>query len=148
MTHAPTRTVTVETRVQASPATVFSYFTDPVKYRRWKGLDAELDPRPGGRYRVRMNSQRTVLGEYVVVEPPSRLVFTWGWEGDGDLPPGSSTVEITLIPDGDDTLVRLRHTGLPTQESRTLHAAGWDHYLGRLARAAAGRYPGLDPLAV
>jgi uncharacterized protein YndB with AHSA1/START domain len=83
-----------------------------------------------------------------VVEPPSRLVFTWGWEGDGDLPPGSSTVEITLIPDGDDTLVRLRHTGLPTQESRTLHAAGWDHYLGRLARAAAGRYPGLDPLAV
>ena len=148
MTDSPTTTVAVQTWVQASPETVFSYFTDPEKYRRWKGLDAELDPRPGGRYRVRMNGQRTVLGEYVVVEPPRRLVFTWGWEGNGDLPPGSSTVEITLDADGDGTLIRLRHTGLPSQDSHALHAAGWSHYLERLSLAATGHDPGPDPLAV
>jgi hypothetical protein len=79
-----------------------------------------------------MNTQRTVLGEYVVVDPLP-LIFTWGWEDSSELPPGSSTVEITLIPDGDGTLIRLRHTGLPSEESRALHAAGWSHYLERLS---------------
>jgi activator of Hsp90 ATPase-like protein len=78
---------------------------------------------------------------------PYRLVFTWGWEDSSELPPGSSTVEITLVPDGDGTLIRLRHTGLPSEESRALHAAGWSHYLERLSLAAAGRDPGPDPLA-
>jgi uncharacterized protein YndB with AHSA1/START domain len=78
---------------------------------------------------------------------PYRLVFAWGWEDSSELPPGSSTVEITLVPDGDGTLIRLRHTGLPSEESRALHAAGWSHYLERLSLAAAGRDPGPDPLA-
>jgi uncharacterized protein YndB with AHSA1/START domain len=78
---------------------------------------------------------------------PYRLVFAWGWEDSSELPPGSSTVEITLVPDGDGTLIRLRHTGLPSEESRALHAAGWSHYLQRLSMAATGHNPGPDPLA-
>lgn len=78
---------------------------------------------------------------------PYRLVFTWDWEDSGELPPGSSTVEITLVPDGDGTLIRLRHTGLPPEESRGLHAAGWSRYLEFLSVAATGHDPGPDPLA-
>ncbi len=70
--------IELETRVAAKPELVFEYFVQPALYRRWKGNTAELDPRPGGLYRVVMPTGHVVLGEYVVVEPPSRVVFTWG----------------------------------------------------------------------
>ena len=85
-----------------------------------------------------------MLGEYVLVEPPSRVVFTWGWEGNPDLPPGSTTVEITLVPDGDGTIVRLRHGGLPDDDWREQHVGGWRRYLDRLTVAGAGGEPGPD----
>jgi uncharacterized protein YndB with AHSA1/START domain len=135
-----------EVRIAASPETVFDFFTDPAKMVRWKGVTATLDPRPGGVYRVQMNEQAVAVGEYVVVDPPKRVVFTWGWEGDGALtPPGSSTVEVTFTPDGDETVVRLVHTGLPSPESAEAHGHGWDEYMPRLAIAAAGGNPGEDP---
>jgi uncharacterized protein YndB with AHSA1/START domain len=136
-----------EIRIAASPETVFDYFVDPDKMVEWKGRKAELDPRPGGLYRVDINDQAVVRGEYVEIDAPSRVVFTWGWEGTSNpVPPGSSRVEISLQPDGDGTLVRLRHLDLPEAE-REIHGHGWDHYLSRLAQAAAGKDPGSDPNA-
>jgi uncharacterized protein YndB with AHSA1/START domain len=140
------RVVEMERRIDAPREEVFVYLTDPVKYTKWKGMAAELDPRPGGVYRVRMNSDTVALGEYVVVEPPSRVVFTWGWEGDEAVPPGSSTVEITLREDGDGTILRLRHSGLPTDEAAASHREGWAKYLERLSVAALRGEPGRDPI--
>jgi uncharacterized protein YndB with AHSA1/START domain len=137
----------VEARVQASPETVFSYFTDPDKYRRWMGAQAELDPRPGGIYRVNVDGRNFVRGHFVEIEPPSRLVITWGWEDDPAIPPGSTTVEIRLIEDGDGTIVRIRHSGLPNEPARKQHEEGWRHYAGRLAVVGSGGDPGPDPLA-
>ncbi len=131
------RSVDVERRIAATPDEVFTYLTDPEKYTRWKGERAELDPRPGGLYRVRMGPDAVARGEYVEVEPPSRVVFTWGWEGSGDVPPGSTTVEITLRPDGDGTLLRLRHTGFPSDADADLHREGWEMYVGRLVAVTA-----------
>jgi uncharacterized protein YndB with AHSA1/START domain len=126
-------------RISASPETVFSFFTDPAKLVRWKGIQAELDPHPGGIYRVDINGRDVIRGKYVEVVPYTRIVFTWGLEGEGSpLPPGSTTVEITLIPEAGGTLVRLRHLGLPP-EQRQAHADGWDFYLSRLTQAAEGR---------
>jgi len=137
-----------EIHIDASPDTVFEFFTDPVKMVRWKGESATLDPRPGGIYRVEMNEQAIAVGEYVEVDPPNRIVFTWGWEGGyASTPPGSSTVEVTLTPDGDGTLVRLVHSRLSTPESAEAHGHGWDQYMPRLAIAAAGGEPGPDPNA-
>lgn len=133
-----------EIRIAARPQTVFSFFTDPAKMVRWKGTHAMLDPRPGGVYRVDINGRDVAKGEYVEIVPYSKVVFTWGWEGSDPVPPGSSTVEITLIPDGDGTIVRLVHHDLP-EGARDSHARGWEHYLTRLAVAAAGQDPGLDP---
>jgi uncharacterized protein YndB with AHSA1/START domain len=136
-----------ELRIEASPETVFPYFTDPQKMRRWKGVEAELDPRPGGVYRVNVTGNDRVVGEYLEVDPPKRVVFTWGWEGNDGVPPGSSTVEVTLTPDGDGTVVRLVHSGLPDADARAQHGIGWEHFLDRLAVAASGGDPGPDPWA-
>ena len=141
-THAIER----EVRIDASPDTVFDFFTDPAKMARWKGATATLDPRPNGVYRVELNEQAIVVGEYVEVDPPNRIVFTWGWVGGfSGTPPGSSTVEVTFTPDGDGTLVRLVHSGLPSTESAEAHGQGWDQYLPRLVIAAAGGDAGEDP---
>ena len=133
--------------IAAKPEIVFSFFTDPVKLARWKGMRAELDPRPGGIYRVNINGRDVARGEYIEIVPHSRIVFTWGWEGENSpLPPGTSTVEITLVADGRGTIVHLRHLDLPP-EQYDFHAVGWDHFLPRLLEAAEGRDPGPDPLA-
>jgi uncharacterized protein YndB with AHSA1/START domain len=139
-----------EVRVAARPETVFPFLIDPEKMRLWMGRSTELDARPGGIYRVEVNDQAIARGEYVEVDPPRRVVFTFGWEGqvagEGEhgVPPGSSRVEISLDPDGDGTLVRLRHLDLP-EGSREIHGQGWDLYLGRLKAVVAGEDPGPDP---
>jgi uncharacterized protein YndB with AHSA1/START domain len=125
---------------------VFEFLTDPAKMVRWMGTEGVLDPRPGGDYAVNVNGQDRVRGEVVQVVPDRRLVFTWGWEN-GALPvaPGQSTVEISLEPDGEGTLLRLTHRDLP-QDMHKFHQLGWGYALPRLARVAAGQDPGPDPL--
>ena len=133
-----------EVYIEAKPETVFPFFTDPEKMARWKGQSLTVDPQPGGIYRLVVNEENVARGEYVAIEPPSRVVFTWGWEGEGHpLPPGSSTVEVTLAAEGEGTRVRLVHSGLP-EEMRGQHGEGWAHYLPRLAIAAAGGDAGPD----
>ena len=115
---------------------MFPYFTDPVRMVRWMGRTAELDPTPGGTFRIDYNGADIASGTFVEVDPPRRLVLTWGWEAPGDAtPPGSSTVEITLEPDGaGGTRLRLRHSGL-RREAIDGHAEGWDQFLPGLATA-------------
>jgi uncharacterized protein YndB with AHSA1/START domain len=140
------RSLELEMRVHAPPEVVFGYFTDPDKYRRWKGVGAELDPRPGGAFRVDMGPNGWVSGRYLVVEPPNRVVFTWGWENDPAVPPGTTRVEVDLVADGEATLVRLRHSGFATDGARDQHELGWRHLLPRLAVAGGGGDPGPDPM--
>ncbi len=136
--------IEVTTRIRAAPEIVFRYLVDPTLYVRWQGISAELDAQPGGRYRVEVLAGGFASGRFVTVDPPRRLVFTWGWEGDPDVPPGSSTVEVTLEADQEETIVRLRHSGLPSAAAIEQHTEGWNHYLGRLAVAGSGEDPGRD----
>ena len=132
-------------KIAARPEIVYSYFVDPARMLDWKGVEATLDPRPGGVYRVNVTGRDVARGEYVALDPYTRIVFTWGWEGEGHpLPPGASTVEITLTPEGNSTVLRLRHSGL-AEALRSPHAEGWDHYLERLSIRAGGKDPGVDP---
>ena len=125
-------------RISARPETVYSYFTDPAKYVRWKGVEARLEPTPGGEYWVRVDDTHVASGRFVEVVPNSRLVFTWGWEGDSHVPPGSSTVEVTLAPEGSATLLTLVHRDLPNEKASAIHAEGWDFFLPRLVEVAGG----------
>jgi uncharacterized protein YndB with AHSA1/START domain len=131
--------------IDASPETVWEFFVDPQKLMRWMGIDAELDPRAGGIYRCNVIPDHTAVGEFVEVDEPHRVVFTWGWEGNADVPPGSSTIEAELTPEGNGTSLRFVHRDLPNAESVASHSHGWDHYLDRLEIVAAGGDPGADP---
>jgi len=135
-----------DVHIDASPQTVFSFFTDRDRWLSWQGVSAEIDPRPGGVFRMNVRGDGIASGRFVAVEPPHRIVFTWGWEGaDSLVPPGSSTVEITLEADGDDgTRLTLVHSGLPLP-TLDLHRDGWNHYLDRLAVRGAGGDPGPAP---
>jgi uncharacterized protein YndB with AHSA1/START domain len=131
--------------IDASPDTVWEFFVDPDKLMRWKGISADLDAQPGGVYRCEVIPGHTARGEFVELDKPNRLVFTWGWDGNEGVPPGSSTIAVELKPEGDGTSVRFVHKDLPNAEAVTSHAHGWDHYLPRLELAAVGRDPGADP---
>ena len=136
-----------ELAIDASPETIWQFLVDPEKATRWMGQTASLDPRPGGEYRVGVIPGHTASGEFVELDPPRRLVFTWGWESGEEgkgVPPGSTTVEIELVPTGDRTTLRFSHR-LPTPDAAESHAHGWDHYLERLAIVASGGDPGPDP---
>lgn len=124
--------------IDASPATIFEFLTVPDKHVEWNGTSVELDPRPGGVYRVLAGGVHQAAGKYVEVITNERVVFTFGWDQpDHPIPAGSTRVEIQLIPEGDKTRVRLTHSGLPA-DAVSDHTNGWDHYLGRLAVVAAG----------
>ena len=130
-----------ELTIAARPETVFAYLVEPDKMVRWMGRTAELDPRPGGLYRIDYNGSDIVRGEFLEVDPPRRVVFSWGWEEPGSsTPPGSSTVEVTLTPVDGGTRLTLRHTGLGADEIDG-HAVGWDQFLPTLVTIAAEAEP-------
>ena len=103
------------------------------------GSEAIVDPRAGGRYDLVVNGLG-ISGNVEVHDPPN---VTWGYVDSLDLPPGASTVEIVLVPDGADTIVELTHRGLEPRQQRD-HRVGWLHWPERLRIAAAGGDAGPD----
>ena len=132
-------------QIAAPPENVFPYLTNAELMLIWMGDHAVLEPQPGGQFTVDINGV-PVRGRYLVVDPPHRLVLTWGHAGSDTVPPGSTTVEITLTPSEDGTLLSVEHRDLPAEQAPQ-HAIGWPHFLDRLAKAAGGRNPGPDPFA-
>lgn len=136
---------TASVHIAAEPEHVFEYFTRAESIVRWMGDYALLDPRPGGEFTLDINGV-PVRGRYIEVEAPRRLLISWGHAGSESLPPGASTLEVTLEPDRGGTMVRIEHRDLPELEERA-HAMGWPHFLERLIAAAAGGDPEPDPWA-
>jgi uncharacterized protein YndB with AHSA1/START domain len=151
----------VAVEVQASPAEVFAYFTDPGRYVSWMGAEARLEPVPGGQYHVLMLDGFQAKGEFVRVDQPQQVVFTWGFADEeaasktkhkpgeatmaNAMPAGSTRVTVILSPADGGTRVTLRHDDLPSMELRDGHQIAWETYLPRLAVAASGGDPGPDP---
>jgi uncharacterized protein YndB with AHSA1/START domain len=135
-----------ETYIAAPPATVFAYLTDPEKIVSWMGVEAKTETHPGGLYLLKgVSSRRRVArGAFREVVPVHRLAYSFGWEGDEEVPPESSLIEVDLIDRDGGTLLRMTQSGLPSEAQCAGHDKGWAHYLGRLTMAAAGRNPGAD----
>jgi uncharacterized protein YndB with AHSA1/START domain len=135
---------------------VFRAWTDPALFRRWftpvdgTSPSAEMNVQPGGRYRIEMKPPPElapttyVVGTYLEVEPPERLVYTFVWE---QLPPDERLAEVGL--DGLDELesrvtvefrdlgeateVCVTHERLDTADLRAFHRWGWRSSMDKLA---------------
>jgi uncharacterized protein YndB with AHSA1/START domain len=125
--------ISTSVRIAASPEVVFPYFTDPHLMVTWIGKVADLDARAGGTFALDFG-ETAARGSYVAVEPPHRVVFTWGIPEDATLPPGSSTVEVVFVADGADTVVHLTHRDLPPDREPS-HREGWERCLDALLAA-------------
>ena len=134
-----------EIDIEAPPDVVFRHLTESSLMTTWMGQHAVLEPEAGGRFEVDCNGV-PLRGAFVAVDPPTRVVFTWGVAGNDEIPAGSTQVEVTLEPTSAGTHLRLVHSQLPEREAPK-HEEGWGHFLPRLATAAAGRDPGPDPWA-
>ena len=135
--------LTLKRKLKASPAQVFSAWADPEKIVRWFGpnetqdgsVQAEMDVRPGGHYRLGFKTQdgeyHEVRGVYREVVPDNRLVFTWAWHS---TPERQSLVTVTVAKDGDGTLLTLNHEQFFDEKARDGHQRGWTGTLEKLDR--------------
>jgi uncharacterized protein YndB with AHSA1/START domain len=156
--------VEVTVLVPAVPSEVFSFLTDPARYVQWMGSEANLEPVPGGVYRIRMADGFSAAGRFLAVKSPHLVVFSWGFADDeaasrtkggetggagaSAMPAGSTRVTVTLLGTEDGgTLLTLRHENLPSESLREGHDVAWNTYLPRLVQRAAGGDPGPDPHA-
>jgi uncharacterized protein YndB with AHSA1/START domain len=135
-------------RFDAPPGRVFDAWTDPEVLRRWwaaapdwETSGADVDLRPGGRYRLSMRdtdtgAEHTVRGEYRRIERPDRLEYTWRWDAEPDMPvtADETLVVVEFRADGDGTEVVLTHSGFPDQHQVEKHAGGWTGCMDNLAR--------------
>ena len=121
--------------IEAPPEIVFAHLVTTEGMLAWMGQHAELDATPGGVFAVDIDGN-PVRGEYLEVDPPHAVVISWGVPGSELLPAGASRVEFRLTPIPAGTRLDLTHTGLPPVE-QPKHAAGWAHFLARLADVAA-----------
>ena len=138
--------VQVRRIVPAQPREVYRAWTEPELVQRWfkprggSSAGAEMDVRVGGSYRWGMKLLGHVyyaVGEYIAVEPPDRLVFTFGWERTLLVRVTDSLVTVEFNDHGDDTEVVITHERLPGRSVRALHGMGWRvclRNLGRLSR--------------
>ena len=134
--------VSVEREVAATIDEVFAAWTTPTLMARWLSptgrAEVEADIRVGGRFRVVMldaDSRLEHTGEYLRIEPPSLLVFTWVSAYTGAEP---SVVTVTLQQRDTATLVTLNHERLPASTAEP-HASGWTTILERLNDVVAIR---------
>lgn len=146
MTARDTFDLTISRTIRAPRQKVFDAFTKPDLLKRWfrpRGftvVDAVLDPRVGGRYRVTMRPRsgttETVSGEYREVMAPERLVFTWNWESEQMSAIGETLITVSFAEHraehGVETEVCLLHSGFPAPEARDGHSQGWNSVLNEL----------------
>jgi uncharacterized protein YndB with AHSA1/START domain len=136
MTPAPLRIVRV---LPASPEEVFDAWTDPRSLAVWMAPGSvrrsvvEADPRVGGRFRIVMKGpdcDHEHTGEYLVVDRPRRLVFTWISKATQRR---STMVTVELRPRGPgETELILTHEGLPDEAAVESHRSGWGDIVQKL----------------
>ena len=132
--------VSYEVEIDAPAEIVYELLTTSEGLVEWIAVEADVDLRPGGAVRWTHANGQTVVGEWLEIAPPHRLVFTYGREGGQPVDRGTTVVEVTLTQlEAARTLLRLDHRDLPDEHQES-HLQGWRHFGGQLAIAAAGRW--------
>jgi uncharacterized protein YndB with AHSA1/START domain len=122
--------------IGARRETVFRFFTDPVRWASWWGPGSTIDPRPSGRVSIKYPGGTEAVGEVIDIDPPERLVFTYGYSKGVPVAPGGSLVTIVLEEDGESTRLRLTHA-FSEPAVRDEHLQGWRYQLSLFANIVA-----------
>ncbi len=131
--------------IPAPREVVFAAWTDPESIKHWMcpgdivAAEARLDPRVGGSYRIVMKGpirDYEHTGEYLAVEPPSKLVFTWVSNGTANQP---TLVTVELFERGEGCELVLTHERFLTADAVRHHQGGWAQIVDRLALHVARR---------
>jgi uncharacterized protein YndB with AHSA1/START domain len=122
--------------IQATPETVFRFFTDSRRWAKWWGEGSTIDARPGGKVHVLHPGGVETLGEVLEIAAPSRIVFTYGYASGNPIPPGSSRVTLRLEADPQGTRLHLLHE-FAEPGPRDQHVQGWRFQLSVFANAVA-----------
>lgn len=132
MTPGDGLTLMIRRTVRAAPERLFAAWTEPAHLLRWWGpahvrcAGAEVDLRVGGQWRIGNRlpdgALLWIVGVFEVIEPPTRLVYSWRLE------PGPDTQERVTVrfePRGTDTEVVIVHERIATEPVRADHKMGW-----------------------
>jgi uncharacterized protein YndB with AHSA1/START domain len=122
--------------IDAGRETVFRFFTDTARWAKWWGTGSTIDPRTGGAVFIRHPNGIEILGEVVEINPPHRIVFTYGFASGRPIAPGGSRVTISLEPRGSSTALHLRHE-FSDPAVRDEHLQGWRYQLSVFANTVA-----------
>ena len=143
--HRP-RVLRIARTFDAPVAQVFDAWTSEEVLRRWlHGMPgwetptAEVDLRVGGRIRIVMRdpsdgTEAGATGEYRVVDPPRRLVFTWVWDDQPDRP---QLIELELSERDGRTMVSMTNSAIPTDGRLESQERGWQVCYDNLERLLA-----------
>lgn len=121
-----------EITIRASAEVIYRHFTERDGLLRWIGVDASARPVPGGELTWTHDNGATMIGRFIELDPPTRLVFAYGWKDNlMGVAPESTTVEVSLKEEPGHTRLILTHEGL-TDNNSSDHETGWDHFLNKL----------------
>jgi uncharacterized protein YndB with AHSA1/START domain len=106
----------------------------------WQTPTAEVDLRVGGTIRIVMRdpvggAESGATGEYTVVDPPRRLVFTWVWDDQPDLP---QLIELEFSERDGRTTVWMTNSSIPSDERAESQDRGWSVCFDNLERLLIG----------
>jgi len=122
--------------IQASPETVFRFFTDTPRWAAWWGAGSSIEPRPGGAMRIRHPNGVEVSGDVVELQTPEKIAFTYGYVSGQGIPPGGSLVTIRLEAQGAGTRLHLVHD-FADESMRDQHVQGWRFQLSLFSNLVA-----------
>jgi uncharacterized protein YndB with AHSA1/START domain len=147
----PSASLTVRKILPCRPEKAFRAWTEPAQFQQWFAphpemkVIAEFDLQRGGKYRIgfqRPEGKPTLYvgGEFVVIDAPHRLEYTWIWEKESNPEwKDRSVVKVTFTPlDSDRTEIVLTHEKFSDPEECESHTEGWTKILDRMAAAMAG----------
>jgi len=134
----------VRKTIAATPERLFAAWTQPERLKQWWGpegvecIDAVVDLRVGGRYRIGNllpdGNVLWIVGEYRVVEPPQKLVYSWQIESQSHAP---EIVTVRFEPREGGTEVVVIHESIPDVSTQKQHQYGWKGCLAGLAEFIA-----------